>query len=152
MGRRVIGATNPLKPFLELEVGIVDRICSVGCVSLNNRKFRHSTRFQAGNHWNQKVGWIARGFPQQGFGPPASYYSIILQHICSIKINVPHISSFIWFYLNLFDFIWFLLLWDIPGVIMHYISYTSYDKQLCFKSFRPGSWTFDNTRKYDNNW
>ena len=35
---------------------------------------------------------------------------------------------------------------------MHYISYTSCDKQLCLKSFRPGSWTFDNTRKYDNSW
>ena len=54
------------------------------------------------SHWNQKVGWIARGFPQQGFGPPASYYNIFFQ----LKSMFPifhHLFDFIWIYLTLFD-------------------------------------------------
>ena len=55
-----------------------------------------------GDHWNQKVGWIARGFPQQGFGPPASYYNIFFQ-LKSIFPIFHHLFDFIWIYLTLFD-------------------------------------------------
>ena len=57
-------------------------------------------------HWNQKVGWIARGFPQQGFGPPASYYNIFFQ-LKSIFPIFNHLFDFIWIYLTLFDFFCF---------------------------------------------
>ena len=69
-------------------------------------------------HWNQKVGWIASGFPQQGFWPPASDYNIFFQ----LKTIFSHIQSFIWLYLNLFDFIWIYLLWDLPVVTKQYIA------------------------------
>ena len=55
-------------------------------------------------HWNQKVGWIARGFPQQGFGLLASYYNIFFQ----LKKRFPifnHLFDCIWIYLALFEFI-----------------------------------------------
>ena len=98
-------------------------------------------------HWNQNVGWIARGFPQQGFGPPASYYNIFFQ----LKAIFPYliiyliVSEFIWLYLNLFAV-------GPPWGYQAIHSNTSCDKQMCFKSFHPRSSAFDNTRKYDNSW
>ena len=96
------------------------------------------------NHWNQKVGWIARGFPQQGFGPPASYYNIFFQ----LKTIFPifnHLFDCSWIYLTLFAV-------GPPWGYQAKHSNTSCDKQMCFKSVHPRSSTFDNTRKYDNSW
>ena len=34
------------------------------------------------------MGWIARGFPQQGFGPPASYYVLVLLNMFPVYLMI----------------------------------------------------------------
>ena len=108
---------------------------------------RFSTQYTMLDHWNQKVGWIASGFPQQGFWPPASDYNIFFELKTFFPYSIIYliVSEFIWLYLNLFAL-------GPPCSYQAIHSNTSCDKQMCFKSFHHRSSTFDNTRKYDNSW
>ena len=45
----------------------------------------------------------------------------ITTYFFQLKTHFP-ILSIIWLYLNLFDFIWIYLQWDLPGVIKQYIA------------------------------